>query len=78
MWRSTRNQHRHDVELLADVLTDLDHWSAEGAGALGLGHINDHVDAGKCRQQGPSLAAGTRRTRFVVRIHCGLGRRQLS
>ncbi len=49
--------HRHDVELFADVLADLDHGRAAGAGALGLGDVVDDVDARQLDGQGLALAA---------------------
>lgn len=50
--------HRDDVELFADVLADLDHRGAAGAGALGLGDIiMDDVDARQLDGQGLALTA---------------------
>ncbi|MBD5802144.1 hypothetical protein AZOA_15700 [Azoarcus sp. Aa7] len=49
--------HGHDVELFADVLANLDHRGAAGAGALGLGDVVDHIDAGQLDRQGLALAA---------------------
>ena len=49
--------HRHDVELLADVLADFDHRRTARAGALGFGNRVNDVDTWQFGRQRLALAA---------------------